>query len=99
MVELPSIFIFHSHGDLQSYHATKQAVQLYGHEQIIQCIELARRHETGAIRHYNADAFPVSGIPQQLLVVRSRDNSMTVALADEELPELKSLFDKLFDGP
>ena len=98
MVEVPPTFSFFSQGELRSYHATRQAIELYGHEEIIQCIELAREHETGAIRHYNADAFPVSGIPQQLLVLRSQDNSIVLALADEELPELKSLFDKLFDG-
>lgn len=97
MVELPSIFGFFSHGELRSYRATKLAVELFGHEQIIERIELARSDETGAIRHYNADAFPVSGISQQLLIVRSRDNSLVVVLADEELPEIKSLFDKLFD--
>ena len=61
MTDLPSIFNFYSLDQFRQYHASTSAVRLFGHDRIIECIELARSDETGEIRDYNADAFPVDG--------------------------------------
>jgi hypothetical protein len=90
MADLPSIFNFHSPDAVRRCYASNRAVRLFGHEKIIECIELARRHETGAIRDYNADAFPVNGMPEQLLILRAMHKPLTFALAADEVPILKA---------
>src|ERR1700674_2062154 len=90
MTDLPSIFNFYSLDQFRRYHASTSAVRLFGHDRIIECIELARSHETGAIRAYNADAFPVDGVIEQLIIVRAAHEPLTLALTADEVPILKA---------
>ena len=99
MVSLPSIFSFHSPDDFCRYYASDRSIELFGHDRIIACIEMTRSHETGAIRHYNADAFPIDDFSEQLFIVRSRDECLILALLDDEVPSLKALFARLFKQP
>jgi hypothetical protein len=90
MTDLPSIFNFYSLDQFRRYHASTSAVRLFGHDRIIECIELARSHETGAVRDYNADAFPVDGVTEQLIIVRAVHEPLILALTVNEVPILKS---------
>jgi len=94
MTDLPSIFNFYSLDSFRRYHASTSAVRLFGHDQIIECIELARSHETGAIRDYNADAFPVDGVIEQLIIVRGVHEPLILALTADEVPILKAWLGK-----
>lgn len=92
MTDLPSIFSFYPLDQFRQYHASDRAVQLFGHDHIIECIEVARGHETGVIRDFNADAFPIKGVGEQLLIVRATNESLTLALVADEVPILKAWF-------
>jgi hypothetical protein len=99
MVTLPSNFNFYSSDEMRRYYASDRAIDLAGHDSIVFCIEVARSHETGAIRDYNADEFPIDGRTERLFIVRSRDETLILALVDDELPPLQALFAKLFRQP
>ncbi len=81
----PSIFAFYLPSAFTRYHASQLAIELFGHDPIIACIELAKEHETDRIRDSSADAFPMSGVAQQLIIIRSRHQSVILALAESEV--------------
>lgn len=92
MTNLPDIFGFYSPDSWRRYHASHNAVALFGHDIIIRCIELACSDETGAIRDLNVDRIPIEGVEQQLVIVRTPDNRLIFALADDEFPIVKEWF-------
>lgn len=76
---------FHFYGDseVRRYEATQAAIALVGHGSIIEFIEQATRHETGAVRQANVDWFPLNA-EDQLVILRDQTSGRIVAFLESE---------------
>lgn len=80
----PPYYYDRGENECVKYHASRGAVETYGHAKIIAAIELVAGHETGRFRHFNVDAVPVEGAREQLLIVRSMLSGDILALTETD---------------
>ena len=76
-------FHFFAAGMIRRYEATEAAVTLVGHEGLMEFIEQALGHETGAIRQANVDWIPLEA-DEQLVILRDQGSGRIVVFLESE---------------
>ena len=79
-------FDFFQTNEFTRYEISAAASAAFEPKYVIACIEKAKSHETGRLRHVNLDSFPHPAGGAMLCVLRSRANGRIVVVLSSELP-------------
>lgn len=79
-------FNFVPSDEFTHYEISTAASAVFAPKDVIACIEKAKGHETGRLRHFNLDSFPHPAGGAMLCVLRSRASGRIVVVLSSELP-------------